>query len=137
MASSSKDPSGGGGRRKEGEKNRRLLSAKPAKVNTTREDQCKLAEVLREMGVICKACLLQGPFCHKSHDSGPTCYKYKISTGSATSTGRNCDLRRGGEVAMSMTASRPSEGAGDEPVTRGQLDLSRNMCALRQKVASL
>ena len=43
------------------------------------------------MGVSCRACL-QGPFCHKPHESGPACYKYMISA----RAGRTCDLRRGG-----------------------------------------
>ena len=97
-------------------------------VNTTWEDQCKLAEVLREMGVTCKACL----HCHKSHDSGRTCYKDKVSAGSVTSTGRTCDsacdLRRGRDAATSMTADH---GRAKEPGvtmgTGGTLDLSRNM----------
>ena len=102
MASSSKVPSDRGGDGKKGRRNPRLPSAKPAKLDTTWEDQCKLAEVLREMGVTCKACL-QGPF--KSHDGGPACYKYMVSTGSVTSTRRTCVLRRGGDGAASMTAS--------------------------------
>ena len=71
-------PGGRGGQR--GKRSLRLPTAKPAKVNTTWEDQCKLAEVVQEMGVSCKACL-QGPFFHKPHESGPACYKYMISTG--------------------------------------------------------
>ena len=57
----------------------------------------------------CKACL-QGPFCHKPHESGPCCYKYMISAGTITSTGRTCDLRRGGTAATTLVAAkRPDE----------------------------
>ena len=90
MASSSRDPSERGEDRQRGKRSPRLPTARPAKVNTTWEDQCQLAEVLKEMGVSCKACL-QGSFCH---ESGPSCYKYMISAGTITSTGRTCDLRQ-------------------------------------------
>ena len=89
----------GGERERTGKKKPRLRPANPAKVNTTWEDQCKLAQVLRQMGVSCKACW-QGPFCHKSHESGIYIYIYPTTTSTksppgVTSTGRTCDLRRG------------------------------------------
>ena len=65
-------------------------SAKASKVNTTWEEQCKLGERLRDMGVSCKACL-QGLSCHKSRDSGDP---YKVATKQLTSAGRPCDLRK-------------------------------------------
>ena len=54
---------------------------------------------LARMGVACRACL-EGPFYHKPHD------KYMVSTGSVTSTGRTCDLHRGGDAAASIYHDR-------------------------------
>ena len=87
----------------------RPLSAKPPKVKTTWEDQLKLAERLREIGVTCKACL-QGPWYHKPHDGGD-CYKHMISAGSVRSPMSIADLRKRGE-AMSARAAVP-ETAGE------------------------
>ena len=46
-----------GEKRKGSFKPQRDHSVEPSKVNTTWEEQCKLAGKLRDMGVSCKACL--------------------------------------------------------------------------------
>ena len=44
-----------------------------------------------------------------------------ISTGTVTSTGRTCDLRRGGAAAKSLAAAqKPDDGAGQEPARKGE-----------------
>ena len=91
MASSSKNTSEGGGRGPQEETKPQTPHGKAGQ--SQQEDQCKKAEVLRKLGVSCKACL-QGPFRHKSHDSGPD---------------------GGGVAGMSLTtAQRRDETAGGE-----------------------
>ena len=87
----------------------RLLSAKPPNVKTTWEDQLRLAERLREIGVICKTCL-QGPWYHKPHDGGEGCYKHMISAGSVSSPMSIADLRKRGEASTAQAAEPAATG---------------------------
>ena len=110
MASSS-SLSGG---RKRGE--RRPLSFKSPKVKTSWEDQRRLAERLREIGVTCKACL-QGPWYHNPHDGGEGCYKHMISVGSVSSPMSTADLRKKGEASTAQAA---------DPATTGDCTTAKN-----------
>ena len=94
----------------------RPLSAKPPKVKTKREDQLRLAERLREIGVTCKACL-QGPWYHKPHDGGEGCYKHMISVGSVSSPMSIADLRKKGGASTAQAA---------DPATTGDYTTAKN-----------
>ena len=102
MASSSKKPVKG--------EQHRPPDAKAAKVDTTWEEQCQLAERLRGLGVTCKACL-QGPWCHKPHDGGKSCYKYMLAAGTASSSASIKDMRKEGESAAARVSAPLGETA--------------------------
>ena len=123
MASSSSLGRGRGG------SGHRSPDAKPAKVKTSWEEQTKLAERLRRIGVSCEACL-QGPWYHKLHDGARSCYKYMIAAGTVSSPASVKDMRKEGEA----TASRATvpEPAGRKARQQKSADLSQTTCALRQ-----
>ena len=80
-----------------------------AQSHPTWEDQLKLAERLREIGVTCKACL-QGPWYHKPHDGGDSCCKHMISAGSVSSPMSIADLRKRGEAMTARGAVLETAG---------------------------
>ena len=87
----------------------RPLNAKPPKIKTTWEEQLKLAESLRKIGVTCKTCL-HGPWCHKPHDGGDGCYKHMISSGRVSSPLSVAELRKRGEAATAQTSEPVAAG---------------------------
>ena len=95
-----------GGR--EGGENR-PLSAKPPKVKATWEEQLRLAERLREIGVTCKTCL-HGPWYHKPHDGGDGCYKHMISAGRVSSPLSVAELRKRGEASTAQATEPVAAG---------------------------
>ncbi|OLP87771.1 hypothetical protein AK812_SmicGene30979 [Symbiodinium microadriaticum] len=105
--------------RPRGEKDR-PPSAKPPKVNTTWEKQTVLAAKLRDMGVTCRACL-EGPWYHKPHDAGETCYKHKLSMGTLSSPLSIAALRKKGDV----TPARASDCGNVEGESKASRDASR------------
>ena len=55
-------------------------------------------------GVSCKACL-QGPWYHKPHDGGKTCYKAMIAAGTASSPASVKSMRKEGEATATRATS--------------------------------
>ena len=79
-----------------------------------------LAAKLRDMGVTCRACL-EGPWYHKPHDAGETCYKHKLSMGTLSSPLSIAALRKKGDV----TPARASDCGNVEGESKASRDASR------------
>ena len=99
--------------RPRGEKDR-PPNAKPPKIKTTWEEQTVLAAKLRDMGVTCRACL-EGPWYHKPHDVGETCYKHMISMGTVSSPLSIAALRKKGDATPARASD--CEAVGEKSKT--------------------
>ena len=91
----------------------RLPTAKPPKVKTTWDGKAALAAKLRDMGVTCRACL-EGPWYHKPHDVGETCYKHMISMGTVSSPLSVAALRKKGDATLARASDRAAVGQNNK-----------------------